>query len=238
MRTSLSSCKLICTAGLKGSGKDSVSKMLEYLLNVPKPFRTYFWYNILKKWPGKWSTIAFAKPLKQTLSIILNRPLEWFDDRSNKESVYVDLRNLELIDGYLLDEYDVLSENKFSKLIKTGEPLSGYLSIRQLMQYYGTNVIRRFLGDKTWINATLNQCENKNTIVSDLRFKVEYNEVKQRNGIVIYIERPGCTPGSHSSEREVLEMKEMGLFDYTIQNNGSLKDLFYKIKEIIYERRS
>ena len=76
---------------------------------------------------------------------------------------------------------------------------------------------------------------SKNTIVSDLRFKVEYNEVKLRDGIIIYIERPGCTPGSHSSEREVLEMKGQGLFDYTIQNDGSLKDLFNKIKEVVYD---
>lgn len=209
--------------------------MLEYVLNAPKPFKTYFWYNIFKKWPGKWNTTAFAKPLKQTLSIILNQPLEWFEDRSVKENMYVDLRDLQLIDGWLLDENDILSENKFSKLIKTGEPLTGYLSIRQLMQYWGTECVRRFLGDKTWINATLNQCENKNTIVSDLRFKVEYNEVKSRNGVIIYIERPGCIPGSHSSEREVLEMKDQGLFDYTIQNDGSLKDLFNKIKEVVYD---
>lgn len=207
--------------------------MLEYVLNAPKPLKTYFWYNIFKKWPGKWNTTAFAKPLKETLSIILNQPLEWFEDRSVKENMYVDLRDLQLIDGWLLDENDILSENKFSKLIKTGEPLTGYLSIRQLMQYWGTECVRRFLGDKTWINATLNQCENKNTIVSDLRFKVEYDEVKLRNGIVIYIERPGCIPGSHSSEREVLEMKDQGLFNYTIQNNGSLKDLFNKIKDIV-----
>lgn len=207
--------------------------MLEYILNAPKLFRTYFWYNTFKKWPGKWSTTAFAKPLKQTLSVILNKPLDWFEDRINKEEMYVRLDTLKIIPYYIIGDNDVLSENKFSKLIKSGEPLTGYLSIRQLMQYYGTNVIRRFLGDKTWINTTLNQCENKNTIVSDLRFKVEYNEVKSRNGIVIYIERPGCLPGSHSSEREVLEMKEQGLFDYTIQNNGSLKDLFNKIKDII-----
>lgn len=234
MRTSLSSHKLICIAGLKNSGKDSVAKMLEYLLNAPKPFRTYFWYNIFKKWSGKWSTTAFAKPLKQTLSIILNVPLKWLDDRSVKENMYVDLRDLRLIDGWLLDENDILSENKFSKLIKSGEPLTGYLSIRQLMQYYGTNVIRRFLGDKTWINATLNQSEDKNIIISDLRFKVEYSEVKLRNGIVIYIERPECVPGSHSSEREVLDMKEQNLFDFIIRNDGSLKDLFDSIKNIIY----
>ena len=236
MRTSLSSCKLIAIAGLKNSGKDTVSGMLEYLLNAPKPFKTFFFYNIFRKWPGKWNTTAFAKPLKDSLSVILHVPIDRFDDRHFKENVFVDLDSMLIIDKSLLDDDDILSENKFSKLIKTETPITGYLSIRQLMQYYGTSVIRKFLGDKTWINSTLNQCVSKNTIVSDLRFKVEYNEVKLRDGIIIYIERPGCTPGSHSSEREVLEMKEQGLFDHTIKNDGSLKDLFYKIKDVIYGR--
>lgn len=231
MRTSLSSYKLIAIAGLKNSGKDTVSGMLEYLLNAPKPLKTFFFYNIFKKWPGKWSTTAFAKPLKETLSIILNKPLKWFEDRNNKENMYVDLSSLRIVNGSLLDEDDVLSENKFSKLIKSGEPITGWLSIRQLMQYYGTNVIRRFLGDKTWINTTLNQCNN--TIVSDLRFIVEYGEIKARNGITIYISRPGCVPGSHSSEREAVQMHNEGLFDIEINNNGSLKDLFNTLKEYI-----
>lgn len=63
--------------------------------------------------------------------------------------MYVRLDTLKIIPYYIIGDNDVLSENKFSKLIKSGEPLTGYLSIRQLMQYYGTNVIRRFLGDKT-----------------------------------------------------------------------------------------
>lgn len=236
MESSLYSCRLIAIAGLKNSGKDSAAKMVEYLLNAPRLFRTYFWYKLLKRFPGKWNTTAFAKPLKQSLAIILNVPVNRFDDRYFKENVFVNLDSMLIIDKQLLDDEDILSENKFSKLIKSNEPLTGYISIRQLMQYYGTSVIRKFLGDKTWINSTLNQCVSKNIIVSDLRFKVEYSEVKLRDGIIIYIERPGCIPGSHSSEREVLDMKEQNLFDYTIQNNSSLKDLFYNIKNIIYGR--
>lgn len=215
---------LIAIAGLANSGKTEASKMLEYILNAPKPFRTYFWYKIFKKWNGKWETTAFAKPLKQTLAIILNKPLEWFENRSNKEK-YVNIDTLKIYN--VSDVPYQLSENRFTKLIKTGEPLpeeTRYISIRQLMQYYGTEVIRKYLGDKTWINATLNQCNKKNIIVSDLRFNVEYNEVIDRGGLVIYITRKGCTPGSHSSEREVIEMEDR--FNIIVENNGSLKELF------------
>lgn len=85
-------------------------------------------------------------------------------------------------------------------------------------------------GDKTWILRTLN-C-NDNIIVSDLRFKVEYEEVKQRNGITIYIDRGGV-PGSHQSEREVVDLANDNKFDYVINNNGTLRDLFYKTSKLL-----
>ena len=228
---------LICIAGLKGSGKDESAKMLEYILNCPKLFRTYFWYKIFKKWPGKWHITAFARPLKQTLSIILNKPLEWFENRYNKENMYVNLDTLRIIDKQLLDEEDILSENKFSKIIKANEsfPEDTWLSIRQLMQYYGTQVVRKYIGDKTWINSTLNKCEDRYTIISDLRFMVEYKEVKARNGVVLYVFRSNCIPGSHASEREVVEMDNNSMFDRTIVNDGTLKDLFNTIKKVCYD---
>lgn len=232
MRSSLRDNKLIAIAGLANSGKDTAANMLDYILNTPRIFRNYFWYEILGKWKGKYKITAFAKPLKQTLSVILNKPIKWFDDRINKEHCYVDLNTLQCF--YTLNS-DIIrervTENRFTKLIKSEEPITdSVLTIRQLMQYYGTSVIRKYLGDKTWINATLNACETDNLIISDLRFKVEYDEIKKRNGTTIYINRPGCKPGSHASEREVINMLEDDLFDIVIENNGSLRDLFNKLK--------
>lgn len=236
MGSSLYNNKLIAIAGLKGSGKDCAAHMIEYLLNCPIIFRSYFWYKIFKKWPGKWHTTAFAKPLKQTLSILLNKPLDWFENRYNKENMFVNLSTLRVVDKGLLNDEDILSENKFSKLIKIGEPFpeDTWLSVRQLMQYWGTECVRKFIGDWTWINATLNSCQDKHTIISDLRFKVEYNAVKASEGKVLYITRTGCTPGSHRSEFEVIDMETHKMFDEVIANDGSLKDLYTTIKYICY----
>jgi hypothetical protein len=41
MGTSLQTYNLIAIAGLKNTGKDTAAKMLYYLLNAPKCFRTY-----------------------------------------------------------------------------------------------------------------------------------------------------------------------------------------------------
>lgn len=235
MTTPLQNYNLVAIAGLANSGKTEASNMLCFILNAPKPFRSYRWYKCLKKWPFRknWEITAFAKPLKQTLSIILNKPLEWFENRENKESVYVDLNSLKTYSKSELN-YNWLTESKFQKLLKTENPISScyVLSVRQLMQYYGTSVIRKFLGDNTWINATLNKVYSKNIIVSDLRFKVELSAIKKKGGCTIYINRSSAKPGTHASEREVLDMNENKEFDFIISNDGSLEDLFNNLKSL------
>lgn len=237
MANSLRAYKLIAVAGLKDSGKTTAAQMLNYLLNAPNIFRNYWWYKIFKKWPfnHKWETTAFAKPLKQSLAVILNKPVEWFDNRKNKENYFVDLSTLNIYSKSVTQEGIQLSENKFQKYVKLGEPLptEQLVSIRQMMQYYGTNVIRKYLGDKTWINATLNKVTHKNIIVSDLRFRVELNEIKQQKGVSVYILRDSAKPGTHASEREVVELNDENAFDYIVKNNGTLKDLFNNLKAII-----
>jgi len=237
MRTPLQDYNLIAISGLANSGKDTAANMLNYLLNAPKLFRTYWWYKRLKKWPfkNKWKITAFAKPLKQSLSIILNKPTEWFNDRYNKENYYVNLETLQLYSKQDVKDENRLSENRFQKLIKSGEPLpeDSFISIRQLMQYYGTECVRKYIGDKTWINATLNKQSTNNLIISDLRFKTELLEVYKRKGTIVYISRSLAKPGSHASEREVIDLYNSGLFDNVVLNEGSLKELFNNIKSLI-----
>ena len=65
-----------------------------------------------------------------------------------------------------------------------------------------------------------------------MRFKVEANAIHDNGGKIIYINRNLCIPGNHASEREIIELKKEDIFDYTINNNGTLKDLFNNINKI------
>lgn len=233
MGTALHDNKIIAIAGLKGSGKDTATSMFEYLLNAPKPFRTYWWYKKGLRFHKKWKTTAFAKPLKEVLAVILRVNLENFESRSFKENCYVHLDTLttHYSDGTTPEKY--LNDNQFNKYIKSGEPIPSdyWITVRQLMQYCGTDVLRKYLSDKLWINCTLNTVDN--LIISDLRFRVELEELRKRCAIVIYIDRPGTVPGTHSSEREVIDLLNEDKFDYIISNNKTFKDLFNQIKKCI-----
>ena len=221
---------IVAVSGIKGSGKDTAAHMLQYLLNSPKIFRTYFWYKLGIRFPKRWKIVSFAKPLKRVLSIILGVDVHKFNDRDFKENYFVLLDNFKIVDKYLLDEDDILSDNKFTKLIKTGEPLpvNTWLSIRQLMQYFGTQCAQTYLGRKVWINSTLKT--DKDVIISDLRFEKEFEEVKFRDGVTIFIQRDSAKVGTHASEREMYDLYTQNKFDYVIDNNGSLKDLFNNLK--------
>lgn len=227
---------LIAVSGLKGSGKNEAANMLKYLLNAPKPFRRYFWYKLGLKFPSKWRITSFAKPLKEVLAIILKTDVNKFEDRDFKENYFVSVEISKIIERKLLDDKDILSDNKFTKLIKSGNPLppDTWLSIRQLMQYFGTEVCRKWFGESIWINATLNNISHP-TIVSDLRFKNEFERVKLLKGKTIYINRDICKPGTHASEKELVELYNDNQFDFVVNNNNTLKDLFNNLKDIIWQ---
>ena len=189
-----------------------------------------------KYFTRKYKIFRFADPLKKVLSNLLSVPVENFEDRIFKERCYLDFSTLHIYnkDVQTLDPNLILPDNKFSKLAKDLNPgliEDYYLSIRQVLQYVGTEVMRAFLGNKLWILATF-KISHPYKIISDVRFKVEQEEIKKRDGVVIHIHRPECKVGTHASEKEVQEMYVDRVFDHYINNDGTLKDLFYKISNI------
>ena len=230
MKKQSTSNKLIAVSGVKGSGKDSVSSMLQYCLSVPKMFRQYFFYKYFRKWiKPKYKRIAFADPLKKMLSDLLNIDLGKFYIREFKENCII---NIPTLQSDLLAEK--LSDSKFNKLVKQLDPSLSEtnLSLRQLLQYFGTEIMQKYFGKRVWINSTIQNC-HKYTIISDLRFIEEYNAIKERNGIIIYINRPDHEFGQHASEREMKELLENNKYDFIINNDGSVEDLFNQVKELV-----
>ena len=234
--------KIIAVSGLKNSGKSTVSSMLEFLFNTPKIFHSYFWYKHQNLVPKKknYITCAFADPIKEMLSHLLNMDREDFESRGIKENCFVNFSNFckvytNGISSQFIPEY--LPDSKFSKLAKEWNPeLSKeyFLSIRQVMQLFGTEIMCNILDDKIWINCVLNRSNKNNLIISDLRFITEYEEIKKRNGFIIYIDR-GLTPGTHKSESEMQILLNQNKFDLIINNkNISLKELFNIVRNKVY----
>lgn len=82
---------------------------------------------------------------------MLNVSVDKFENRDFKENFYVNFDTLNVSHKVVIQKDYILSDSKFSKLIKnpTSKITDKYvLSIRQLLQYFGTEVMRNFFGNK------------------------------------------------------------------------------------------
>lgn len=229
--------EILAISGLKGSGKNEVANMLQFLLTVPKWMRYYWIYKLNIRWEEKWQIVSFASTLKEMLASLIKVPVEMFENRDFKENYCVDFSSLQILHKDDVPKDKLLSDHKFSKLnILANSIYNNYcLTIRQLMQSFGTQLMRVYFGDNIWITSTLTSRFDDNLIVSDLRFKAEYDSVKNVGGKIIYINRPECIPGNHASEREVIELFNDNKFDYIIDNSKDLPTLFDNLKKVVWD---
>ena len=78
------------------------------------------------------------------LAHLLNVDPEKFEDRDFKDNCDVDLSTLKLFKNP-----QRLGDRTFNKLLKSEESLKDYsLTIRQLMQYFGTEICQKYFGKK------------------------------------------------------------------------------------------
>jgi hypothetical protein len=94
--------------------------------------------------------------------------------------------------------------------------------------------MRKYFGDKLWIYSTLQSGNKSNIVIADQRFAIENEVVKEYNTFIIHVTRKGCSIGLHSSERELDTLYKKHKFDISLVNNGTLKELFNKCKNIVY----
>lgn len=115
-------------------------------------------------------------------------------------------------------------------------------SPRQLMQFLGTDVLRRYLGDDVWCRATERailvhpSSPPSRVVISDIRFQNEadyFQGMADSHGgtfTLIFVDRPGLDPGSHVSETECLTLTARR--KYVVRNAGSVSELYAAIDNV------
>lgn len=119
------------------------------------------------------------------------------------------------------------------------------MTVRDLLQKIGTDCMRNHLHVNTWVNALFADYreesiydprsktgggDGSNWIISDMRFPNEMEAVKERGGMTVRVVRPNNPYPSpdHASETSLDDAE----FDIEIINDGSLEDLYIKVKSI------
>lgn len=197
--------------GKKRSGKDTFANFLVKHLEDKKVART-----------------AFANPLKGMLSDISG--VDFFSEE-NKETDMVFMLNMIKFQGHtdlLLDVSVFYQLDEFARLEGFGT-LYIYTSKRKLMQFFGTDICRKYKGDLYWVNKLEAPSDADVLIVTDVRFQTEVDKIKSLGGIIVEIKNPLIeSSDSHSSENAVLPS------DWEVYNSGTLNDLEYAAYRFIH----
>ena len=143
---------------------------------------------------------AFADPLKKSVANLFNIPFKDIDIYKNDLNIEV------ILTGY-------------------GESMT--FTFREFLQRYGTEAHRDVpeMGTDFWVDLTLpvrGYYENRDLVVTDVRFKSEAKRIRHLDGVIVEVNRPGLD--SQDQHRSEQEFKELAI-DYTIFNNGSIDDL-------------
>ena len=197
---------IIGVNGKIGSGKDTVGKIAQCLMNHPKiSNKDLLWMienNVVAE-HTKCEIKKFAGKLKQIASLLTGVPVEKFEDQEFKKQEMPE-------EWWYKNVYDAGWDKKWTKetinypthtsteshIVKT--------TYRQFLQNLGTEAMRDGLHTNVWVNALFadyktnaewfdeirgNYKEYPNWIITDMRFPNEMEAVKERDGITIRVVR-------------------------------------------------
>lgn len=202
---------LIGISGKIGAGKDTVGIIIRQL---------GFTNN-----GGTWENMKFAGKLKIIASLLTGIPIEKFEDQEFKKTI-------------LGSEWGRPTKQNPLNAIEPFKDITfvEMMSVRDLLQKLGTEAMRNGLHENVWVNALFaDYTEDKQWVITDVRFPNEFKAIKEKGGIVIRVNRPGH--GNSMKELAEAHPSEIALdghdFDYVIENDGNLEKLISKVKEIL-----
>jgi hypothetical protein len=105
--------------------------------------------------------------------------------------------------------------NKLNCLYRETDEL---MSCREILQFFGTNIVRKIYGD-AWVNATINDILREKpsiSLVVDVRFVNEVKSIQKAGGRVIKLTRT-IDNDDHISEKEISEYEG---FDLILDNSN------------------
>ena len=236
---------VIGIGGKKHSGKDTFASMLFYINKVgPAAAKYNEWLESYKDpyFSNKLMTIHFADSIKDSCSILFNIERKLFDDLEYKDRKYYSFRDNKFldekeitVDQQRLAPTDLVDFTVFADRI-ANNPDAPLIKIRNLMTVFG-DTMKYVFGEDIFINNTIRKIDSiaynyHFCIVPDVRFINESVALRQTEdkwqGYVIKIIRPSKHKENNIHNSEICNFES----DYTIINDGTLFNLFYKAIDV------
>jgi hypothetical protein len=118
---------------------------------------------------------------------------------------------------------------------------------RDALQFVGTDLFRKQFNDNTWVDATMADYKGvsapnglggeytkyPNWLISDMRFPNEVKAIKDRDGLIIRINRPSV--GSTDNHESETALDNFEGFDLVITNNDDLDEIYQTLLPFVKE---
>jgi len=158
----------------------------------------------------------FAHPLKDIVAILTGHPLT-----TNYDNYF---------EGGIRD-YSQEDKNTFIPLYN--------MTIGEMLQKIGTEAMRNHFDSDVWAKAIFSNYDDKEDyiwVISDCRFTNEADAIKKRGGIIIRVNGDPAKVNLNT-KRDKSHISETALddytdFDYVIENNSTLEDLYIKTEGV------
>ena len=202
---------------------------------------------------------GFADTPKILLSQLIGIPSEWMWSDWKKDSVFINMKDFssheckdKLEVGAFLKQPNVFdSADKFGEymsLLSNGLGLKSgsyiikndcYLSLRELIIYFGKEVMQQKFGIDVWVKSLKSNDLDRDSffaanktmykIFTDVKFPSEVSYIKDRKGFIIEVFRP-----SNVKEDTVLsyQLSDDRRVDFTIEIGDRLEDLRSQIESL------
>ena len=224
--------------GKISSGKDTVAKMLQYMLMHDDTVHSYHHFLAFSKADtGRVQIKRFAGALKEIVAILTGCNITDLESEVFKNSVIPgwdrsikDAREWLEMKG-IRGAGDGHEEEIFSMARKMGFKFER--TYREFLQELGTNVFRMHLHEDTWVKALMSKYKPEFTwLIPDLRFPNEAMAILDHDGYLIKVHRSMIKYSDHISETA---LDNFSNWHFEIDNNSTLEHLFNQIL-IIYNK--
>lgn len=129
--------------------------------------------------------LYFAKPLKESLSVLTGLPIEYFTDIELKELIIPGLKGC--------------------------APDYSGITTRIMMQKFGTDFVRDMIDPNFWIwrmTQMISEHSDRNIVIDDVRFENEAQLIRDLGGTVIHLTREFESPSKQSGHISENSLKE------------------------------
>lgn len=194
---------IIGISGKKRAGKDTAASIL-----LDRGFRR----------------VSFAAPLKSICGEVFGLD---FNDDSRKDEPFdtpldVSAAHINKLTKRIRDE--VTEEQE--EAIRAAMKFKKFGTRREILQFIGTDLFRKFIDDNIWINYAKQELldHEGDIVITDARFPNERKMLKELGAKLILIKRPEIedTTDSHSSENSLGTDAD---YDVVLNNVGTIEDL-------------